>query len=288
MQVKALKLDGGGSVATTNVRQAYDKSLRCFELYMRSGAFVRDLEAGMLPPAGQALSRTQLIRIWENAGKGLPEFVTFNPYDLDANGDPVSVTAANADTGTGGGSGGAAAAAAAAAGVARSIAAAAAAIGVTPTSKPESGVGKNEAATTATVKETPKSAPKPELKMVPQGPDTTPPSKDPDQLVGKQIWRLWEGHGWFPGDVATWDKATGVHEVLFAKGTPQEIQERMNLLDPPVPVSWRDPRRLVSATAAAIAQQAAQSQFAAGARGIHASARGGAKSTFSRRVDLFE
>lgn len=242
-------------MATTNVRQAYEKSLRCFELYMRSGSFARDLEADTLPPAGQTFSRTQLIRIWDISGKGVPDFVTFSPYNLDADGDPMSAAAAAAAA--------ASAAAGGAVGTARSVAAAAAAIGVSTTA----------AASAAAVKELPKAAPKPELKMVPQGPEPTPPSQDPPALVNKQIWRMWEGHGWFPGVVSSWDAESSVHEVVFAKGTPQQIEERMNLLAPPVTISWRDPKQLVSATAAAIAK-AAQYQCTGTARSNHTSASG--------------
>ncbi|NJR42637.1 MAG: hypothetical protein HC767_08185 [Akkermansiaceae bacterium] len=223
----------------------------------------------MLPPAGQTFSRTQLIRIWDNAGKGVPEFVTLKPYDLDSNGDPVSIAAATAAAAAAGAAGGAAA------GTARRIAAAAAAIGATATGAAEAAPGDPSTATVAAAaKELPNPAPKPELKMVPQGPEPVAPSQDPAQLVDRQVWRMWEGHGWFAGVVTSWDESKCVHEVVFAKGTPQQVDERMNLLSPPVTISWRDPRRLMSATAAAIAQ-AAQQQGAAAAHSAYTSASGG-------------
>ena len=107
--------------------------------------------------------------------------------------------------------------------------------------------------------------PKPELKMVPQGPQCLPPSNDPRQLVGKQVWRMWEGHGWFLGEVTSWDESVKVHEMVFNKGTTAEVVERMNALLPPVTISWRDPKGLVSSTAAAIAQ-AAQTHCTGAAR----------------------
>lgn len=284
--MKALKLEGGGSVATTNVRQAYEKSLRCFELYMRSGLFTRDLEADTLPPAGQTFSRSQLIRIWGNARKGVPHYVTFKPYDLDANGEPLTVSAA-------------AAAARAPAVVAspnrtaRSIAAAAAAIAAgpqgtgaapaapAPGNAPASTVAPATAAAVVAPAPAPvrvtaqAAAPMPELKMVPQGPQPQPPGQHPQQLVDREVWREWEGHGWFQGHVTGWDDAAKVHVVAFAQGTPQQIEEKMNLLTPPVNISWRDPKRLVSATAAAITQ-AAQQQCAGPTRSARVSGSGGA------------
>lgn len=279
VQVKALKLEGGGSVATTNVRQAYEKSLRCFELYMRSGAFARDLESDSLPPAGQAFSsRTQLIRIWDNSGKAVPEFVTFQPYKVDANGEPKSATAATAAAATTTAAAAATAAAPAANSAedtARCIAAAAAAIGAGPAAAASAQPSKTSKSDAAADTEPQKAAaPKPELKMVPQGPEKNPPSHEAPKLVNKKIWRMWDGHGWFPGEVTHWDEKEKVHEVVFAKDTPQPVHERMNLLMPPVTISWRDPNRLVSATAAAIAQ-AALHQCTGSARSARTSGSGG-------------
>eukprot|EP00892_Ulva_mutabilis_P009775 jgi/Ulvmu1/716/UM010_0088.1 len=234
--VKVMGLDSGSGVTTTNLRNAYEKSLRCFELYMRSGAFARDAAADQLPPQAQTFSRQDLARFWH--GSGIPEYATFAPYD------PVPAAAS------------AAAAAAPAAAKqpatvkAKPVAAAAAAAAAPAPAAAAAHAATNGAAAAAPAAVVQPPQALPQLKMAPQGPDPTPPSQNAQDLIGKDVWRKWEGRGFYRATVDAYDAESNVFIVRYNKGTKQEMEERMNLFNAPVELSWRDPNHLVRAGSA--------------------------------------
>lgn len=221
-------LDSGSGVTTTNLRTAYEKSLRCFELYMRSGAFARDASADQLPPQAQTFSRQDLARFWH--GSGVPEYATFEPYEpIPARSGPAAAAAPPAT-------------ATVAAAPVKAQPAAREPVAARPAA--------NGIAAVAAAAAPPAAEPLPQLKMAPQGPDPTPPSQNAQELLGKDVWRKWEGRGFYRATVDAYDAECNVFVVTYNKGTKQEMEERMNLFNAPVELSWRDPNHLVRAGAA--------------------------------------
>jgi hypothetical protein len=84
-----------------------------------------------------------------------------------------------------------------------------------------------------------------------RGPQPEPPSHDPQELVGRHVWRLWESHGWYKAAVEHYNPAELTHTIVFNKGSQHAVTERMPLLKPPVPLSWVDPNQKVAVRSSA-------------------------------------
>lgn len=70
------------------------------------------------------------------------------------------------------------------------------------------------------------------------------PPPNPQAAVGRVVWRKWEGHGWYEGKVTAHNHRVGAssdHTLVYQAGTPHELVERMDVMNPPVPLCWYNP-----------------------------------------------
>lgn len=69
-----------------------------------------------------------------------------------------------------------------------------------------------------------------------QGPDFAVPSRDPESLVGRRLWRHFSNTGWAPGTVTEYLAPgavdAGAHVITFNADTPHAFEERMNIMQP--------------------------------------------------------
>jgi hypothetical protein len=73
------ELGMGGTASGAVLRQHYERTLRCFELYCRAGACATDAAAGVLPPRDRIQTQAQQREHWAARGAA-PQFATFLAY----------------------------------------------------------------------------------------------------------------------------------------------------------------------------------------------------------------
>ena len=92
-QVRTLNLATTSS--STAMRQNYERTVRCFELYLRAGEFAADAAAGLLPPSDRVLTRAKQLELWQQLGGPHPRYEHFRPYpDFHAFGSEAEVAEA--------------------------------------------------------------------------------------------------------------------------------------------------------------------------------------------------
>jgi hypothetical protein len=219
LQVRSLQLSTTSS--STAMRHNYERTIRCFELYVRAGAFAADAAAGALLPRDRVLPRSKQVDLWNSMNGALPQYPTFMPY-------PSWQEFATEE----------------------------------------------EAAESLTKSHVPTAADAAPAQRVGGGaPETA------HAAVGRSVWRKWEGHGWFEAVVTGYDPTRGQggeHTLVYQQGTPQELVERMNALQPPVPLSWQHPSRpLQSSHEMIVGTVRASLQTAADSSLGHAKVQGG-------------
>jgi hypothetical protein len=177
------------------MRTNYERTVRCFELYLRSGEFEEDVAAGLLPPQDRVLTRAQQHELWARMGGKRPRYVTFRPYPAfhDFGSEEMAAEAA------------------------------ANPVGAVETPPPPQPMSITPAAAAAAA-------------------GLPPPT--PQAAVGRVVWRKWEGHGWYEGKVTAFTPRHGAisdHTLVYQAGTPHELVERMDVMNPPVPLCWYNP-----------------------------------------------
>ena len=238
------------------MRQAYERTLRDFELYVRSGAFAADAAAGALPPHGSAETLAQQRAAHAVAAKqhaalvsarghaaatahqaaGQPRYFAFVPYaPWQVFGTPAQ--AAQAARGPGVGITGSPVSQ-------KTLADSPVQQATAQQRAPLHGGARSHALAPGAGVVSQMQAPAPAA--APNGADTHRPANGAD-AVGRPVWRKWEGHGWFEAIVTSYkpDRGPGgEHTIVFERDTARELTERMDALNPPVPLCWVNPAYL--------------------------------------------
>jgi hypothetical protein len=200
------------------MRTHYERTLRCFEFYMRSPAALADAASAALPPSDENLTRPQLRDRWQKVRAAAPQYAAFRAYPA------WQSFAADANT--------------ALAAVGLSVPDAA------PAENPDTGQPA-QAHTDAAAQ--PDMAHAADDSAAAAAQVATGAPADGAAAKGRAVWRKWEGHGWFEGRVTEFNPnrgPSGEHTISYKQGATGlgELTERFDALNPPVPLSWVNPK----------------------------------------------